>query len=319
MVLEIPEKWSGTQAQIAIIIALTAFIFIISIASLSAGIQTVFTHLYYIPIILAAYWFERKGILLALFLSIFYVGAVYIFDYPDVGMVYIAIGRSVLFIGISAVAAILSGIIHRQHDRIAESESRFHGIWNSIQAGIILVDPKTHTIIAANPEAQKMTGFSEEEMTGHICHNYICPAEKGKCPISDLGMEVDHSERILLSRDGTGIPVLKTVTEVREGGGYYIESFIDITDLKDAETTLLAYLREATLRIRNPVELVRDNLGELNEVLEGQDKNPEYVKTSLAIQQKNMEDILENLREIERAVAEKRTEIPEALREYLRR
>jgi PAS domain S-box-containing protein len=194
------------------------------------------------------------------------------------------------------------------------------GIWGSIQAGIILVDAETHTILAANPEAERMTGYAEHEMTGHLCHKFICPAEQGKCPISDLKMKVDRAERVLLAKDGKKVPVLKTVTEMEVSGRRcFIETFIDISPLKDAENTLLAYIREATLRIRNPVELVRDNLQELKDELKGRDRNPAYIGTVLTIQQKNMDDILNNLQEIERAVAEKRTEIPDALREYLKR
>lgn len=194
------------------------------------------------------------------------------------------------------------------------------GIWESIQAGIILVDAETHTILAANPEAERMTGFSEHEMVGHLCHRFICPAEKGKCPISDMGMKVDRAERVLLARDGKKVPVLKTVSDMQVGGRRcLIETFIDVTPLKEAENTLIAYIREATLRTRNPLELVRDNLQELLEELKGRDKTPAYISTALAIQEKNLDDIVTNLQELERAIADKRTEIPDALREYLKR
>jgi len=316
----IPQKWSGTAAKLAVLAILTLFIAILTVFSLANNIQIVFTHMYYVPIILAAYWFDRKGVLYAGIMSAFYLGAVFTLGVHDVQVILAAVIRIVVFIGISLVIAILSITLHRQQNQISQSEERFRGIWESIQAGIILVDAKTHTIIAANPEAQRMTGFSENEMNGHLCHKFICPAEQGKCPISDLGLKVDRAERVLLSRDGNKIPVLKTVTEMQVGAEkYYIENFIDITPIKDAENTLLAYLREATLRVRNPVELVRDNLGEIQDGLKGRDTNPGYIGTAIAIQEKNMDDILNNLQEIERAVAEKRTEIPDALREYLKR
>jgi PAS domain S-box-containing protein len=320
MDIAIPQKWSGTAAKLVVLAILTLFITILTVFSLENNIQTVFTHMYYIPIIVAAYWFTRKGVLYAVLLSAFYLGAVYALGSQDTQVILAAVARIVAFIGISLVIAIFSLTIHRQQERISQSEERFRGIWESIQAGIILVDAKTHTIKAANPQTQKMTGFSEAEMTGHLCHKFICPAEQGKCPIEDLGLKVDRAERVLLSRDGKKIPVLKTVTEMQVGAEkYYIENFIDITPLKDAENTLLAYLREATLRIRNPVELVRDNIKELQDALKGSDTNPGYITTALAIQVKNLDDILNNLQEIERAVAEKRTEIPDALREYLKR
>ncbi len=194
------------------------------------------------------------------------------------------------------------------------------GIWDHIQAGIILVDAETHTILAANPEAERLTGFSEKEMVGHLCHQFICPAEQNKCPITNLGMKVDRAERVLLARDGKKIPVLKTVTDMKIGGKRcLIETFIDITPVKDAENALIAYVREATLRIRNPVELVRDNLSEIRGELAGTGASPAHAATALAIQERNMDDILKNLQELERAIAEKKTDIPDALREYLKR
>lgn len=320
MEFAILQKWPGMPAKIAVLAILTLFIAVLTVFSLANNVQIVFTHMYYVPILIAAYWFDRKGVLFAVLLSAFYLGAVYTFSSHDMQLVSAAVARVIVFIGISLVIAILSITIKRQQDEISQSEERFRGVWESIQAGIILVDAKTHAILAANPQAQRMTGFSETEMTGHLCHKFICPAEEGKCPICDLGLKVDRAERVLLSRDGTKVPVLKTVTEMHVGAEkYYIENFIDITPLKEAENTLLAYLRESTLRIRNPIELVRDNLQELQDELKGRDANPAYLATSLAIQEKNMNGILNNLQELERAVAEKRTEIPDALREYLKR
>jgi len=320
MEIAIPHTWSGTPAKLAVLAILTLFIAILTVFSLVNNIQTVFTHLYYVPIIIAAYWFGRNGVIYTILLSAFYFGAVSTLGSPDTQAILAALGRIVVFIGISLFAAILSITIQRQQAEIVKTGERFRGVWENVQAGIILVDAKTHTIIAANPEAQRMTGFSEAEMTGHLCHKFICPAEEGKCPIGDLGLKVDRAERVLMSRDGSKVPVLKTVTEMQVGREkYYIENFIDMTQLKDAENTLLAYFRESTLRIRNPIELVRDNLQELKDELKGRDANPAYLATSLAIQEKNMDDILNNLQGLEQAVAEKRTEIPDALREYLKR
>ena len=115
---------------------------------------------------------------------------------------------------------------------------------------------------------------------------------------------MDRSECVLLTKDGGKIPVLKTVTEAAIGGRkYFIENFIDISPIKDAENTLIAYIREATLRIRNPVELIRDNLAEIRTELTGRDSPPGYIATALAIQEKNADEILKNLRDLELAIA----------------
>jgi PAS domain S-box-containing protein len=320
MMFSIPKQWSGAPAKLAVLSILTLFIVLLTFFSLKNNIQIVFTHAYYVPIIVAAYWYDKRGIVFSVVLSAFYLGAVYFFSPADATVLVAAVWRAVVFIGISFVIAILSNTIREKNDEITISEARFRGIWESIQAGIILVDPKTHTILAANPEAQKMSGFSEKEMIGHTCHTFICPAEQGNCPISDKGMKVDRAERVLLARGGKNVPVLKTVTEMSVAGKpVYIENFIDVSPIKDAENTLIAYIREAALRIRNPIELVRDNLHDIGDDFAEQRADPTYILTALAIQEKNMDEILKNLQDLDRAIAEKRTEIPDALREYMKR
>jgi len=316
----VSKKWPSTPVKLAVLAILTLFVAFITVFSLMNTTQTVFTHFYYVPIILAAYWFDRNGVVYAILLSAIYLGVMYTFSPADMVVIAAAVARVILFIGIGCVIAILSMTISREQELVAESETRFRGIWENIHAGIILVDAETRTIIAANPEAEKLTGFSQKEMAGHLYHTLICPAEQGKYPISDLGMRIDCAECMLLARDGKKVPVLKTVTDMTIGGKRcFIESYIDITPIKDAENTLIAYIREITLRIRNPVELVRDNLHEIRDDIAGQTVQPAHIVTVLAIQEKDMDGILKNLQELERAIAEKKMEIPDALREYMKR
>ena len=83
-------------------------------------------------------------------------------------------------------------------------------ILDSVQAGIIIVDAERHEIVEANLAAVEMIGDSKDKIIGSLCHKYICPAEIGNCPITDLGQKVDHSERLLLKGGSGRIPILKT-------------------------------------------------------------------------------------------------------------
>ena len=119
------------------------------------------------------------------------------------------------------------------------SENYLKTMLDSIFSGVVVVDEKTHEIVDANPKALETIGASRERVIGKVCHSFICPAEKGKCPISDLGQTVDKSERVLLRANGERIPILKTVTTTMwRGHKYLIESIIDITDRKRMEETL---------------------------------------------------------------------------------
>jgi len=123
-------------------------------------------------------------------------------------------------------------------ERLSESENRLRGIFNSVRAGIVMLDAKTHQIVDVNPVAEELIEAPKEAIVGKICHNYICPTQVGMCPISDLGQKVDNSERVVLRMNGERIPVLKTVVPITlDHHDYFLESLVDITDLKSAQET----------------------------------------------------------------------------------
>ncbi len=119
---------------------------------------------------------------------------------------------------------------------LQESEERFKTVINSVQAGILLVDASTRTIAEANPAALHMLGRLRNEVVGEVCHRFVCPSEKGTCPVLDLGKEVENAERTLLTAEGETIPILKNVTSVEmRGKRYLIESFLSIAERKKME------------------------------------------------------------------------------------
>jgi PAS domain S-box-containing protein len=157
-------------------------------------------------------------------------------------------------VGASTVARDISGH-KRVEEALRESEARLRIILESVQTGIVIIDPKTHRIIDANSVAVKLIGAPKEQIIGSGCHRYICPAEKGRCPITDLGQTVDNTERVLLTARGEICPIIKTVVPVIIGGReYLLESFIDITKRKRAEEAL----RESENKYRKIFENVQD-------------------------------------------------------------
>ncbi len=424
--------------QVYILAAITVIPVLLEIYCLSVGITTVFPHLFYIPIIAAAYLYPRRGVPFAFGLGIIYFVILVLMGYQDGNILTSAVVRVVVFIGIAAVVSYLAyqlktealeyrtlfestgtatlvidedGFIISANDEMekisgysnvevvgkrkwtefvapedlekmeeynrmrrsgdltaptnyessfmgkgdrrvdayltvamipetaksivslmditalkkAENELRvsdlwFRTVWNNIQAGIVVVDADTHIIVNVNRAAAEIIGYPEEQMKGNVCHKFICPAEVGKCPISDLGQNIDSSERIVINSRGEEVPVLKSVTRmVVDEHEYFVENFVDIRDLKEAENELLAYITEASLRIKNPAELIRDSMADiLSQIGEG-DTSPEHIKTQIKIQIKNTDKVVDNLRELDRAIAEHRKEIPDEFRKFLSR
>jgi len=122
---------------------------------------------------------------------------------------------------------------------LRENEERLKEILEHLQTGVVLIDAETHEIVDINSLAARMIGAPKEEIIGNICHKFICPAEVGKCPISDLGQSIDNSERELINANGETIQVLKTVVPVTlNNRPYLIDSFVDISERKRIEENL---------------------------------------------------------------------------------
>jgi len=127
----------------------------------------------------------------------------------------------------------------RAEERLQASEDRLRGILDTVQSGIFVVDAETHLVVDANPAMLRIAGAERDEVVGRPCHDCVCPAERGRCPVTDLGMTVDSSERTLTRPDGQVVPILKSVKGFEIGGrNYLIESVTDITDLRRAQEAL---------------------------------------------------------------------------------
>jgi diguanylate cyclase (GGDEF)-like protein/PAS domain S-box-containing protein len=123
--------------------------------------------------------------------------------------------------------------LRKAQETIRDLEEKTKTILDSVQVGILIIDAEQHIIIDANPEGSALIGVPKEKIVGHVCHTYVCPAEMGNCPITDKGQKVDKSERVLLTADGSRIPILKTVAPVElNGRPHLLESFLDISGLK---------------------------------------------------------------------------------------
>ncbi len=120
--------------------------------------------------------------------------------------------------------------------RLSESESRMKTLWDSILTGVLVIDEETHTILDANPYALEVLGLSRDKLIGCECHGFVCPTERGSCPVTDLNITIKKAERCFMTGDGQPLPILKTITRTVVGGRKcLVESFVDISGLREAE------------------------------------------------------------------------------------
>ena len=127
----------------------------------------------------------------------------------------------------------------RAEEEAKRSYETLRRILQSLPVGVAII-AGDKTLRYVNPAALAMMKFdSAQEILGLKCHEVLCPPERGSCPVCDLGKKVENAERVLVTKDKRQIPVLKTVIPVNiDGEDVLLETFVDITDRKQAELAL---------------------------------------------------------------------------------
>ncbi len=122
---------------------------------------------------------------------------------------------------------------------LKNSEQRLRTLFDTVQTGIVLIEAQTRKIADINNSALAMYGGNREEVIGRACNEVLCPAQNGECPVLDEDDVIENSERVLVRKDGSFIPILKTCSPIKLGEKkYLLESFVDITTQKEMEKEL---------------------------------------------------------------------------------
>lgn len=163
--------------------------------------------------------------------------------------VEIRTGASFEISGQPCVIGVFRDQTERRRAEEAEREyARFQRtLLERMPVGMFVVDPVTRRIEYANSTCVALHGGDDpEDLVGHLCHDFICPAAENACPLLDLDQSVDSSEKELICIDGSRRPILKSVLRVSmQGREKLLECFVDLTRRKEAEAALRE--REATL------------------------------------------------------------------------
>jgi len=175
-------------------------------------------------------------------------------------------------------------------------EKQLINIFESLAFGIMIIDIESLTIIEINTAALLYLKQTKKQVLGHVCHQYVCPATNGNCPVKDLKENITNSERLLVRKDGNSIPILKTVSEIEfRGRKAYLESFTSIEDLKKAQLEAeesarlkASFLSNISHEIRTPLNHI---LGFTTLILEDADISDTY-KNYLQIVQRSGTNLL---------------------------
>lgn len=120
---------------------------------------------------------------------------------------------------------------------LRESETYLKSVMNSVRMGLLTINVETCQIEDANPYAAEMIGLPQEQIIGKQYSQFISETAGAPCRTSDS--EFKQTEGELLKADGGRLPILKTVVQLKkEDQDYFIESFMDLAQIKQVEETL---------------------------------------------------------------------------------
>ena len=88
----------------------------------------------------------------------------------------------------------------------AEREDLLEQIFSVVLEAVVVIDCSTRRIMDLNAKAAEIIGCPKEAILGRTCHQLICAAPRGECPICDLGQTLERAEGVVRGshRGGAG-------------------------------------------------------------------------------------------------------------------
>ena len=202
---------------------------------------TVFSHIFYIPIILASLWWKRKGLIVAIFLAVLLT----------LSHIYIRVDvvttddyfRAIMFMIVAVVASMLSEHIEKTENALRESEEKYRTTFENTGTAMSIGEEDT-TISMVNKMYEKLSGYSKEEIEGKKrWTEFVAKEDLEKMKIyhyerrKENGSAPNVFEYHFVNKNGDIRNVLVN-TELIPGTKRTIASLLDITEQKQAEESL---------------------------------------------------------------------------------
>ncbi|MDO8874337.1 MAG: response regulator [Methanoregula sp.] len=215
---------------------------------------------------------------------------------------------------------------NEMHKKLVESEARYRGFVQTF-LGIAFRLRNDFSPVFFHGAVEQITGYSETELKAgtplwnEIVHpDDLSAFTRQNENIRSIPAGSSEREYRIIKKDGQTRWVHELIQHnpgTTEGASYIQGTLYDVTGRKWAEEALLAYITEMALRIKQPVEIIRDNLQELVQLIDKGKLTSEEISVVLKGQVRNATQVAANVQEFQKAIAEKNTEIPKAFRKFL--
>lgn len=171
--------------------------------------------------------------------------------------------------GVGGVLVLCNDVTHQRTDvRLVETQRRLNAVLNNASVSIFLMDDKQQCVYM-NAAAEKMTGYTLEEVQGRPLHDVIhhtrpdgshFPLEE--CAI-DRAFPEDNQmqgEEVFVHKDGSFYPVAFTASPIRDADANTIGTIIEVREIsaeKKAQEHQRILINELNHRVKNTLATVQ--------------------------------------------------------------
>ena len=152
------------RTRISAIASVSVLTLGINLFGMLQGFTIVLSHLLYFPIILASYWYPRRGFLFAVAITAVYGTMVVLFATAESVLDPVALSRMAILIIVGAAVALLSR-------NLARSEQQLHDIIEFLPDATFAID-REGRVIAWNRAVEEMTGVPKSAVLGQGDYAY---------------------------------------------------------------------------------------------------------------------------------------------------
>ena len=246
----IPGKAKQNNKLFILLFTIIACVFIAFYVGFIRREAIVYTHLFYIPILLAGVWYCKKAVYVAIFLGV-----------THIAMTYFSLGsfvtgtfeRAIIFVAVAYVIGLVSEQRRKSEEEMVRERDKSQMILNTVSEAISIFD-RDLNVIEVNGARLKIFDVKREDVIGKKCYkafwnrDEICEG----CPVPDI-FETGRgarTEKVLSLSNGTKKYVDIMHIPIFDEQGNPVQVLCDMRDLtehKEMEEKLRRTERLATI------------------------------------------------------------------------